>query len=136
MRPIDADALIETMRENAEGNEGWYGDTWAFMRDVENAPTISAEPHWIPCEERLPDIAATYIVSGKMKYSFEAEYEFFTDAADYVPYDEPHNYKLGDKFYNYRFHTWNDWYEGQDEYEILAWMPMPEPYVGEREDDE
>lgn len=44
MRLIDVDALIETMRENAEGNEGWYGDTWAFMRDVENAPTIDAVP--------------------------------------------------------------------------------------------
>lgn len=44
MRLIDVDALIETMRENAEGNEGWYGDTLAFMRDVENAPTIDAIP--------------------------------------------------------------------------------------------
>lgn len=44
MKLIDVDALIETMRENAEGNEGWYGDTWAFMRDVENAPTIDAIP--------------------------------------------------------------------------------------------
>lgn len=32
------------MRKNAEGNEGWYGDTWQFMRDVENAPTIDAVP--------------------------------------------------------------------------------------------
>lgn len=44
MRPIDADALIKTMNENAEGNWGWYGDTWQFMRDVENAPTIDAVP--------------------------------------------------------------------------------------------
>ena len=44
MRLIDADALMKTMRENSEGNEGWYGDTWAFMRDVENAPTIDAVP--------------------------------------------------------------------------------------------
>ena len=42
MRPIDADALIETINENAKGNEGWYGDTWQFMRDIENAPTIDA----------------------------------------------------------------------------------------------
>lgn len=44
MRLIDADALMKTMRENSEGNEGWYGDTWAFMRDVENSPTIDAVP--------------------------------------------------------------------------------------------
>ena len=42
MRLIDANALSETMRRNAEGNEGWYGDTWAFMRDIDNAPTIDA----------------------------------------------------------------------------------------------
>ena len=44
MRLIDADALMETMRENSEGNEGWYGDTWQFMRDIDNAPTIDAVP--------------------------------------------------------------------------------------------
>lgn len=128
--------------KNAEKFEKCFGiyatELWAmpeqdFLKWLNGE---AEEKQWIPCEERLPDIAATYIVSGKMKYSFEAEYEFFTDAADYVPYDEPHNYKLGDKFYNYRFHTWNDWYEGQDEYEIIAWMPLPEPYEGERRDDE
>ena len=41
-RLINADALMETMRENSEGNEGWYGDTWQFMRDIDNAPTIDA----------------------------------------------------------------------------------------------
>lgn len=27
-----------------------------------------------------------------------------------------------------RFETFNDWYEGQDEFEIVAWQPLPEPY--------
>ena len=145
MRPIDADALYKNLgfAEECKDCDHQYNSvfcdssTWQVVCDaIYEAPTIDAMPRWIPCEERLPDIADTYIVSGKMKYSFEDEYEFFTDAADYEPYDEPHSYKLGDKFYNYRFHTWNDWYEGQDEYEILAWMPMPEPYDGERKDND
>lgn len=44
VRLIDADTLIETINKNAKGNEGWYGDTWQFMQDVENAPTIDAVP--------------------------------------------------------------------------------------------
>ena len=72
-------------------------------------------PQWIPCEERMPIEPDTYIVSGKMKYDFENEYEYFVDAAEYDPYDS-------------EFSTWNDWYEGQDEFEIVAWMPLPKRY--------
>ena len=110
MRLIDADALIETMRENAEGNEGWYGDTWAFMRDVENAPTIDAGPHWIPCEERLPENKSEVLVTDMNGHIRHALYNAVWD----------------------RFGT----YEESMTVRAIAWMPLPEPYEGERKDDE
>ena len=107
MRLIDADALIETIYKNAEGNEGWYGDTWQFMRDIENAPTVDAVPHWIPCEERLPE-----------KYD------------EYLCCD-----KRGDYYVNYLEDA--DWAREFTKNEsIVAWMPLPNPYEGERKDDE
>ena len=72
---------------------------------------------WTPCKEKMPTVIDTYIICGKMKYSFESEYEYFVDAADFSP-----STTRGE------FSTWGDWYEGQDEYEILAWMPLPEPW--------
>lgn len=69
---------------------------------------------WTPCSERLPNIGDLVIISGKMKYKDDKDYEYFVDVAVYEPSQE--------------FSTFNDWNEGQDEYEITAWQPLPEPY--------
>lgn len=85
---------------------------------------------WTKCEDRLPENAGSYIVSGRMKYDFEKEYTYFTDVADYRPYDGcwDGNAPLGNTG-GTRWQTFNDWYEGQQEYEIVAWIPMPNPYL-------
>ena len=75
---------------------------------------LEQQPKWTPVTERLPEIGDTVIISGKTKYKHEKEYEYFVDAAFYEPWQG--------------FSTFNDWYEGQDEFEIVAWMPLPEPY--------
>lgn len=79
---------------------------------------------WVRCEDRLPDEIGTYLVSGKMKYDTDKEHEYFVDIADYTKVE--HCDYMG-KFGGF-FQTCNDWYEGQQEYEILAWKPLPEPY--------
>lgn len=87
---------------------------------LENEPQTQ---EWIRCKDRLPEEEDMYLVSGKMKYASEKEYEYFIDFADYRK-DFPYAYK-GE--YGPHFDTYNDWYEGQDEYEILAWMPLSDP---------
>lgn len=67
---------------------------------------------WIPMAERLPDILEPVLVAGKMKYRWEKEYTRFVDLG----------WNHGDFF-----ETCNDWNEGQDEFEITHWMPLPEP---------
>ena len=81
---------------------------------------------WILTSERLPETDGTYLVSGRMKYDWENEYEYFVDCAEYLPLSgDPWPYgNTGGTEWG----TWNDWYEGQQEYEILAWQPLPEPY--------
>ena len=80
---------------------------------------LEQEPKWTPCSERLPDIGDTVIISGKMKYKGDKYYEEFVDVAIFEV--------------TQRFETFNDWYEGQDEFEIVAWQPLPEAY---REDEQ
>lgn len=74
---------------------------------------------WIPVTERLPKVCDTYIVSGRMKYDYEKEYSYFVDAAVYNPADG--------------WDTFHDNWEGQQDFAIIAWMPLPEPYEEEQD---
>ena len=81
------------------------------------------EPKWIPVTERLPEIG-TYIIAGRMKYYYEKAYTNFVDVAYFGP-------RWNDTDYSWQ--TFNDWFEGQQEFEITHWMPLPEPpdHIGE-----
>ena len=67
---------------------------------VDAVPTVTSEPHWIPCSERLPTKSDDYLVSSYDKLVFDLYYS--------VEYG------------------WDGWWHNR----ISAWMPLPEPYKG------
>lgn len=73
--------------------------------DVEDAPTIVG---WIPCSERLPEVSGLYLVTTN-KYGVWAAR---TDS-----------YSVRDK-------EWKR--KGDKKAVITAWMPLPEPYEGDK----
>lgn len=98
------------------------GYCWVIRGDaaraIDSIPTADVRPiEWIPVKERLPQICTNVLVAGRMKYRWEHKYMQFVDKA----------------FFNEGefFETSNDWYEGQDEFEITHWMPLPEPPMAE-----
>lgn len=123
------DELIKDLRENHDKY---------FARDMQAADAIEElskkrdaacwgckcnkieRNEWIPVTERLPEILHTVIISGRMKYKWETDFFRFVDVATYTEGEF--------------FETFNDWYEGQDEFEITHWMPLPEPPKEERKD--
>ena len=115
MRLIDADALKQTLKENYV----FYGFSELlddFYKAIDDAPTIEPKQEWIPCDgkERLPEDDC--IVTGKLKYPWETEWNYFVDVAS----------SDGDYIDGY-WDTFKDWDEGQ-EVHIIAWMPLPSPY--------
>ena len=68
---------------------------------------------WIPFSDKQPQIGYRVLVAGRMKYRWENKYFQFVDVAIFNIERE--------------FETFNDWFEGQDEFEITHWMPLPEP---------
>lgn len=76
----------------------------------------SAESRWIPVSERLPEPYSTVLITIKTRDYATEPWGYYTDVADYQEDG---------------WTTFNDWDEGQ-EYYITAWMPLPEPWEGEK----
>lgn len=84
--------------------------TEVILHHLEFMPSAQAEPQWISCSERLPDVAQRVLLSGHgqvmvgMLHSF-GKYSLEPTGISYVyPKDD-----------------------------IEAWMPLPEPWKGEHD---
>lgn len=115
-RLIDADAIENDWFEfhqptEEEAAEGCMA-TFRVLLDrkrIDNAPTIDAVPHWVPCEERLPELDEICLVTEK---DGSIRHCYF-DSADPV-----------------LFATFE---EGMYVRNVVAWMPLPEPYKEEQD---
>ncbi len=130
MRPIDADALMSElmkvrwayqMLDNTQRADIAMGGLRNAEKKVEEAPTIDAMPRWIPCEERFPEEYGEYLVTMN---------DGSVQECGYIPENN------GDALIS----GWNTCestgFVFIDEWDVIAWMPLPEPYGAEREDDE
>ena len=75
----------------------------------------TAEPHWIPVTERLPEtsdaVLTTYIVNGDRSRRYVEESSYYgNDESWSSPWDE---YRIAGT-----------------RIEVIAWMPLPEPFKG------
>ena len=120
MRLIDADALIEIFEDRLEklrtryGNySGESGVCAGAIHLVQEQPTIEPE-RWIPVTERLPD-------DVEIGEEYPTVIFCDSDGKVYVGFYEYGIY--GNKWWNNT--DWNDVVD-----DVLAWMPLPEPYKG------
>lgn len=76
-------------------------------------PIERREPvmRWIPCEERLPEVHRSILIATSQGYVAEGEYDGM--------YNDHH------KWIQYRWSAtlWDG--------EVIAYMPLPEPYKGD-----
>ena len=110
MRAIDADALKRRAQKVA--TESWKIEAKVetvlnqFIDWIDEAPTIQAEPHWIPVKQQLPKEDGSYLVSGKWGSGKESVGDCEFSVED-----------------GYFQTAWN--------FDVFAWMPMPVSWKGE-----
>lgn len=114
MRLIDADAL-----KNPYAGTSLDWEWMVLSRIIADAPTVG--PRWIPVTEQMPDsddeVLVTVIVDcGNKKKRCVETSGWFNDG-----------------------HGGGEWSSVWDEYrvageriEVIAWMPLPKPWEGER----
>ena len=135
MRPIDADRLANSLKNNlqsfeemiSEHGKGIAHGTRMALNRIAEQPTISPEslrPQWIPVIEKLPAENGNYIVTACDEGSPAGEGIWYSTVVVVAEY-------YGG--------SWT-WYDGCCEYSlegiVTHWLPLPEPYTADAEENE
>lgn len=91
------------------------GVLWVLEK-IGELPAVQTQ-QWIPCEERLPEVG-TYVLVSKKPLGFRSN---LPDVCTAHRLRDPRSGK----------EEWNDMLFGKLD-DVLAWMPLPEPYVERR----
>lgn len=131
MRLIDADDLENVVLQlNTKGQMITRNDYKMLENILFEFPTIDAVPRWIPCEERLPNDDEDVLISYCHKEGEGNTSHVYIDITSYGQM-----YFGGNRVGDYKH--WRAPFEYfESNYEVIAWMPLPEPYGAERKDDE
>lgn len=88
---------------------------------LEKVPPAQPEQRWIPCSERLPGDGRQVLVYAKSVHYALAKYDEMRKA---------------DGTYKMQWVTFDAWKPFYTIKDVIAWMPLPEPYRAERRTDE
>ena len=97
MRLIDADCLINSLKLYPCGS---------VIGAIEQAPTVDAAPHWILCEERLPEVGEEVLCQCR------------ANIIEVLCLEENGFWENPSALRSYLKSF------------VVAWMPLPKPYKG------
>ena len=126
-------SLIEGKSQlNACGIDSEYGFRCGerFFKALEIAIKVLEKTRWIPISERLPKEDGCYLVTAELVVG-KSIVEISSFAKNLYSVDE---YEFSNKKGK------SGWYNYDDDYgywlneEVIAWMPLPEPYTAESEE--
>lgn len=116
---------------------------WDEITDAINE-LPSAQPHWIPVKERLPEETVLVTVETKMfrhryiceavwipRWTWKASFDNWEDCSEYN--EDEDEYYVNEGWYE-RVHNWDEYSYVGIEDDVLAWMPLPEPWKGGQDD--
>ena len=108
MRLIDADKLKAHMHDICMGIMSGINSYNEPLKAIDNAPTVDIVrcEQWIPCSERLPENEEIMLITTKSKKG---------------------NLSINRAYY---LEKTKSWHGTGTMAEVIAWMPLPEPYSG------
>lgn len=103
-------ATIRFLQNHFLSNHGVFTDR--ELEDIETVIKKLKQTRWIPCSERLPKTRGAYLVTTKWESSFSSEVYTEIDIA----------------VYRDKLKEWSN-------PDVIAWMPLPESYKTESEEE-
>ena len=157
MRLIDADAFEQELKEKLlpllvekygkeEAMKGLHFSLQDCISNIQSQPTITQLDHeWIPCSERLPKETVLVTVKTKTsryryvceavwipRWTWKASFDNWEDCSEYN--EDEDEFYVNEGWYE-RVHNWDEYSYIGIEDDVLAWMPLPEPYKEGEQDD-
>lgn len=131
MPTIDAVPLDGSFLKMSRGDYLIYKRHWLYehfdmemdiqrsaMKSMGYEPALKdTEPRWIPCSERLPEEPFGCLVTV-----WDTDPVTMDEFENILPY-----------FVGWDGERWNDGDGLQCPFEVIAWMPLPKPYEGDKE---
>jgi len=111
-RVLDETDVVGTEREKFSFGLGLIESA---IKDIKALPSAQPEPKWILCSERLPEEPYGCLVTV-----WDTNPVTMDEFENILPY-----------FVGWDGEQWNDGDGEQCPFEVVAWMPLPEPYRGD-----
>ena len=150
-------AIDAAIKADMENNSNVLSEKRARVidRHISAVPSAQPEPQWIQCSERLPedrvDVLVCYrywqqyakryvytIVNGWYAHKYSVKENIFSEWEQDCDYKEDEDeYYIQEGWYEFTTQGNSDlmsWYICDAE--VVAWMPLPEPYRAERRTDD
>ena len=133
---ISRQAAIDELDKGAWGVE-W--DKALAKAMIESLPSAQPEQRWIPCSERLPETDNKNSINNynvllwvKDKSHPEREPQIYLGKLRHIDGDDGSGNFWGVKTHPCDWTIWGWCYFNEPE--VIAWMPLPEPYKAESQE--
>ena len=117
-RQAAIDAADKIIERDTSGSNAVVNAMIAWSEYIKTLPSAQLEPQWIPCIKRLPEEPFGCLVTV-----WDTNPITMDEFENILPY-----------FVGWDGEQWNDADGEQCPFEVIAWMPLPEPYAERREE--
>ena len=124
MKIVNMDALIKGIQELTGENDVYL--PISFINEFAENYIVDTVPKWIPCKEKLPEYL-DYVLLSSSEYGLKIGARSRKSNVNSWYLNEPLDCDVWHVILS------SSWYDLED---FIAWMPLPEPYIGERKEDE
>ena len=161
---ISRQSAIDVAMQYCPDDDGSCSKAGADIREMldelESLPPVQPEQRWIPCSERMPECEQEVLICTKKKIHIsensglewyeepiitpalhedgtmlEANSKWRWEDIDYEGWDEEEDCGIiPEGWWENRHFNQDEVYNNIVDKEVIAWMPLPEPYKERRED--